>query len=375
MIYLIVLLVLIYGTFKFNPKTETQKATIWYIFEWAILVLLAGLRYKLGGDSIAYEDSFINYPDFAHFSWTDNNLDERYAILWRFYMSLCRSISDDFLIVQVTHAIITNTCFFYFFYKHCKNYIFAAFLYAVCFFFVYNTETLRATLSICVFLLSYDALVNRKWLKYVFCAIIAYSIHNQAIIMLVFPIMHLLKNLDVNKKHVVVGLFVAYAFVLVINAYPILEYITSLSSELSNYYSLYSYAENNRFNINAVIADSLIKAIPALLILILNLKNRDPRKFFCLLFILLNILATRYSAFTSRMVYFAVPILISYIADTRHIITPSKLPIYNTLLLIFVITTIYSLSYLIPFIYPYSSIIDKTEYIQRSEMFYELMSK
>lgn len=182
--YIIVFIILLFGVIRYRNNPEVGNK--WLMFEWLVLVLLAGLRYRVGGDSLSYEDDYDLMPNLATIANYDF-VSSRYNVLWVYFVAVCKSISREFYFFQIVHAIIVNTIFFWFFKKHTKNVFLAVLLYSCFFYFKYNTEILRASLAVCCFLLSYDFLKEKKYIYYIGFTILAIGFHSEAIYMAFFP--------------------------------------------------------------------------------------------------------------------------------------------------------------------------------------------
>ena len=371
--YIILLLVLLFGAF-YLEKGKGALSKRWFYLEWLLIVLIFGLRYKVGGDSIHYEASYLDNPPLSKFIFYDPSVTERYAPLWRLFVSICRSISDEFLFFQIVHAIFFNSCIFYFFKKHTDEYYLAILLYSVCYIFVYNTETLRASLAIGVFLLSFDYIKNKQWFKYILSCLIAYLFHYEAVIMLVFPMFTFFEKCKIDWTIVMVTILLSYSLITIVDLYPILSDISNTNSTMKTYYEYYSYAANSVYNLNAVIYDFLVKVAPLILLLFFTKDNSSNKLYFVML-IFFQIVSIRYSVFTSRMVYFIAPVAIVYISKMSEDLPAKKNVPFICTVTFFVVTTIISHWYLFPFVYPYSSIINPVEYPEREYLLEYIMSR
>lgn len=149
-------------------------------------ILISGLRYKIGSDTLRYMDEYKYYPNL--FELSDYRFSEtRYDFLWVFFCSTCKTFSDSYFFMQFILAIMINSIYFYFIYKS-TNYRFTGLLLYFVFGFLYfNTEILRESLAVAIFLLSIHFFYEKKWIKYYLLAFIAILFHSSAFIVLVFP--------------------------------------------------------------------------------------------------------------------------------------------------------------------------------------------
>ena len=85
-----------------------------------IIILLLGLRFKVGIDTLNYMESFKKIPTFDNISystWIWSRMEPGYFVL----ASICKTIKSGFVFFQLTMAAITNICICIFIYKYTKN--------------------------------------------------------------------------------------------------------------------------------------------------------------------------------------------------------------------------------------------------------------
>lgn len=177
-----------------------------YAVIWLYLVLLIGLRFEVGGDTLAYMEDYKWRPDLTQwkFSWVDY-----YEPLYTLLCSVCKTISDEFVFFQIIHSVILNICLFYFIYKSTK-YKFSALFFCLIYYYLYfSTEILRESLAILVFIINYKNYEEENWIKYYVGAVIAMMFHISAIILLIFPFV---KWMRFNKMYVLILIVSIIAF-------------------------------------------------------------------------------------------------------------------------------------------------------------------
>lgn len=111
MIYFVIGFYLLFLAFKYDvygSKNESAKKFHYY-FALIILILLAGLRYRIGGDTCRYMDLYGT--DLGY----EAELGGRFQPLWRLLTNALYSISPDFTLFQFVHAIFFKYCHFFFF--------------------------------------------------------------------------------------------------------------------------------------------------------------------------------------------------------------------------------------------------------------------
>ena len=187
MIYLLVFILLLIPVVKYDWMAKTGGEKIWYYFSLVVLILLAGLRYRIGGDTLMYMAMYDEWPSINELKYFNFD-DAEYQPLWYILTAICKSFSDDFVFFQLFHAAIVNSIFFYFFRKYCPQYYFSAILIYFFGYYCYlNMGVMREVLCISLLLLGTSLLLQKKWLLYYIVCIIAYFIHLSALIMIAFP--------------------------------------------------------------------------------------------------------------------------------------------------------------------------------------------
>lgn len=188
MIYLIVFIFLLLCTINDGIVKSIAADRLRYWTLCGILVLLAGLRYRVGGDSLAYMDNFNALPklsDLENFDFVKAEYDP----LWYIFNASIKSVFDNFIFFQIVHAVIINSIVFWFTKKY-TVYKYTVILFYYIFFYLYfNMEILRESLSLCVFFLSIPYLLKGKWVHYYLINIVAFLFHSSAIITFFIPLL------------------------------------------------------------------------------------------------------------------------------------------------------------------------------------------
>ena len=99
----------------YDGKAETRGKKVWYIITCLFLIMLAGLRNGVGGDTQAYMDNFeyVPYMQQEYRSYILDNFQIRsYMTSWSILNILCKRWFDSFYAVQLIEALLVNTCIF-----------------------------------------------------------------------------------------------------------------------------------------------------------------------------------------------------------------------------------------------------------------------
>lgn len=189
MIYFVVFILLLIPVIKYDWIAKTGGENQWYYFNLLVLILLAGLRYRVGGDTLMYMSMYHEWPAMDELKYFDFETAQ-YNPLWYVYTSIAKSLSDDFWVFQIIQSVIVNSVFFHFFHKYCPQYYFSAILlYYVGYYCYFNMEIMREILCICILMLMTSWLLEKKWIPYYLGCSVAVFIHFSAVIMLFFPLL------------------------------------------------------------------------------------------------------------------------------------------------------------------------------------------
>lgn len=188
MIYLLVVLYLIVLVFVYDVNRQTEGKELNYSIAYLIMVAVIALRYRVGGDTINY---ILNFEYFTP-RLEDLNL---FTVTKRqpipaFLFSFVKTYLHDFVYIQAIFAIFVNTVIFWFFRTHTKYIFTALLLYAICFYMRLNCEIMRESLAIAFFLLGYDYLVKKRYLKYYIFAFLGFMCHASAVFLFLLPFMY-----------------------------------------------------------------------------------------------------------------------------------------------------------------------------------------
>ena len=189
MVYLVIFILLLIPVIKYDWKAKTGGEDTWYYFSLIMLILFAGLRYRVGGDTMTYMELFEEIPRLSEYKDFDF-LEAAYQPLWYLINMLSKSIHDSFTCFQLIHVAFVNISFFHFFKKYCPNYYFSVILlYYVAYFCYFNMEVLRESLCISLLLWATPALLQKRWLRYYGFCVICFFVHYSSLIMFFFPIL------------------------------------------------------------------------------------------------------------------------------------------------------------------------------------------
>lgn len=287
----------------------------WYCFNLLVLVLLAGLRYRVGSDTLMYMSMFDDCPKLDELRYFDFST-AKYNPLWYILNAISRSLYDNFTLFQIIHAVIINSVFFWFFRKYCPLYYFSAILlYYIGYFCYFNMEVMRESLCISVLMLSTPFLLKRKWIAYYLMCFVGLLFHYSAIVMFGFPFLLFFKKPSWKLQ---ILIFVSVLLVMrVINLPVLLLDLLGFNEQLT--LLLKNYLENQR-NIMGIIAE-LIKYTPVFIFICFHERIRLVYKYdftsIIMGVIIFYALSMSIGAF-SRFINYFVPFTIIYAINSIY---------------------------------------------------------
>ena len=181
MIYLLVIVLLICLSLRYDINGKTKYRDFWYLMMLVVFILIAGLRWRLMVDTPNYIYNFYHvYPSLENFSFEDYPIgkDPFYVLI----NSLVISLGGRFYVVQLIEATVVNVLVFKYIKRH-SSYLFTClFFYAIMCYMGYSMETMRASLSVVICLYANDYILDKKWIKGYILLFLALMFHAQTIL-------------------------------------------------------------------------------------------------------------------------------------------------------------------------------------------------
>lgn len=209
MIYIIVLLLLLCFSLRYDINGKTKYRDECYVVMLIVFILIAGLRWRLMMDTPNYIYNFYHlYPSLEDFSFIDYPIgkDPFYVLI----NSFVKSAGGRFYVVQLIEATVINVLVFKYIKRH-SSYLFTClFFYAITCYLGYSMETMRASFSFVLCLFANDYILEKKWIKGYAIILLALMFHAQTIIMFIVPILFFMR---LNKYGVIVlvcAFFIGY---------------------------------------------------------------------------------------------------------------------------------------------------------------------
>lgn len=200
MIYIIIFIILLFLSFRYDIAEKTKYKNQWYYVILIVFILLAGLRYRLGVDTTRYILHFYHdTPLLYELSLEDLSFGK--DPLFVLFNSLILTLGGKFYIVQLFHAAFVNCLLFIYFKRHSKYIFICVLFYFMWMFYPLNMEEMRASISVTICLYANDYIIQKKWIKGVLLFVISCFFHASTIVVLLMIAFY---NLRFNRLGVVV---------------------------------------------------------------------------------------------------------------------------------------------------------------------------
>lgn len=195
--YIVLFILVIISTIIFDVIKDKKLLKLFYFFIFIFCSLLMGLRYKVGIDTYNYMDLYKYIPKLDVIN-VNNIFNYDVQPLFLIFLSSCKTfISEDFVWVQLFHSFFVNYVVFSFIKKYSSAPFMGIFFYFVTCFLYFNTEIIKESFAIAIFLLSYKYLLKKSWIKYYLMVLLGTLFHTSAILLILVP---LILNLKLDKK-------------------------------------------------------------------------------------------------------------------------------------------------------------------------------
>lgn len=223
MTYILILIVIFYCILNYDLRGNVKNREKWFKFILLYLIIVSGLSYRMGGDGIAYVWEYPMYTTNDGIGWDALTAYRARQPGWVLLVKLCKLITSDYWFFKLIHAIILNTLFLYGI-KRLTKYVFTGILfYFVLLYFDLNFQLLRQSLAMGIFIYSLHFFESKSWLKYYLGIAIAISLHESALICLLFPIMRYIK---INKWSML-AFFLGFILIIVYSESIIVSILSS----------------------------------------------------------------------------------------------------------------------------------------------------
>lgn len=371
MIYFVVLLLLLILTVRYDINGKTEYRDQWYNAVLIILILIAGLRFRLGEDTINY--LYLYYYDTPVLSDIDIDtlLDNSEPPLWILLNSIVKSLGGRFFIVQLIQATILNTLMLKYFKKH-SPYPFACIaLYFLWRYQWYNMVVMKAAIALSIVLFANDFFSNKKYVKGILLILIATGFHQSSIVLIVTPFLLFLRFNRLGFIILVCAFFVgAFIQSQLGDVFTLFEAAEGISNKLDGYIDSDFMTQTHNMNFFLVhIFPLIIYPILSIVYLKRNCKDSqilslEPFLMIALIFQMMqfniNIMYRYIYVFTPYYIIFIIHYFIEF--SKNSMMLTKSLAFVRTFITI--LPLLASLVFIMPLtyvdFYPYSSVIERS---------------
>lgn len=341
MIYLLLAGFIFLLSYKYDVRCHKKDKLFFYYLVLGILILFAGLRYRVGSDTIVYIGQFKYIPPIDKiFSIGLDKFTQR--PLWIIYFSFFKYLGS-FYLLQLSTAIIVNCSYFAFAKKNTKNWFTFIFLYFIIYYIGLNFEIMREALASSVAIWGFKYLEQKKWIKYYLISFISFNIHESAMILFILPIFSTI-NFKI-KTWTIILLFLSIAIFLfksiLSDINGLLAVVLGESSFLFSKFDVYSSMDNT-YNLNYYLNFWYLPlfCIPLFIIysklrLQMNLKNLNLIYISSILSVLMAFMSVL-GRFSNYLIVFVLIFLADFLVELVSSKTMKPRIIFFFLLIIFI---------------------------------------
>lgn len=207
MIYILILIYILICTYVFDYKCIDKQGRWRKVAWWSlciIFILLAGLRYRIGIDTVVYAHNYLEFPTISQLGEYDfftlqGERDARYEIGFPILASFTRSISSDFIYFQFLEAILINLAVFQTVRRETPHAFLCIGLYYIFLYSELNFEVMRQGITISLFLFAWPAFKKGKWWQYYLILLPVPFIHQTSIFLWFLPLLQLPKIREIFR--------------------------------------------------------------------------------------------------------------------------------------------------------------------------------
>lgn len=358
MVYFIAFLLAAIGAF-YNNKLQPGARKTYLAIICLYLIIILGLRYRVGVDTINYIYNFREVKPLSHF-FSTKIFQMRMEPGFLFVCSLSKTLGGGFTMVQFIIGAITNICTFIFLYRYCRNVFIGVIIFLFLQWFYFTMEIMREGTAIAIFLLNYRNLEKKRWILYYIMTIPSLLFHYSAAIVWFFPLAYFLK---LNYKF-----FILCGAILLVS--PLLEKLSDMLSFLMIAKRFDSYVKNAaELNFNFMLMENVKINFPALATLaaycITKVKCRVEKMLLLHIILSLGIFAipllfSRFTNYTTMFVTVALANILcsDYISRSLRVM----------LICFTILTQAFYYSHMYPRWFPYNSIFDPQKNHRREQI-------
>ncbi|SKB87488.1 EpsG family protein [Soonwooa buanensis] len=310
-VYIVLFLLVGFGALHFDILKRKHFMNPYFIFVGVFCTLMVGLRYRVGGDALVYEDYYYLYPDISNYLYfIDHKVFLNYQPLWVLFVAICKTFNSDYYFYQFMYSVVFNMIWLWFIKKHSNNPFTVLFILVInLLYFYFGYEVQREMFAISCFLLGYDSFQKNKWIKYYIFAIIAFYFHISATILFIMPFFKLIKF---TNKFIIISILVSIPLIVGKTLfYDLISalYVTESMQERGEVYSKVG------FSVSGVLFFYFLRVIVFLPFLFysVKIKKGNSNDWLLAAFLVLSLLSQVLVGFDRMLNYIYIPIIIYFV--------------------------------------------------------------
>lgn len=348
-IYILIFIYLFRLAYVYDIKQKRNGSlNFHYIISCIILITVAGVRYRIGYDTINYMNSFQIAPTLQELM---NGAQLKGDLIWGYLMGFSKEIYNDFFVVQILQSIIVNGFIFWFIKRQSPKPFLGVLLYFLLQWWNLCFEAMREAIAISFFLYGMDALLSGKGLKGYYLRVWpAVFAHTFGFITLFFPF---IRYLRFNKFSIVVYIAI---IVLLFSVKDYVNDITMLIGMVSDdavfkadkYFNSDTFGESNLslMGIISLIIGYIFPCISIMFLLVRNQTKREqnpliPYVFIYICFVILKIQIPIFYRFLN---YFELLVIVAFTQALFFEKNRLKLRLVSVSMMLMILVRLYSLS-------------------------------
>lgn len=170
-----------------GKKMDSAKKRSFY-FTMFFLILLSGLRGDLGHDTVTYSNWYRNVPPIYDMTLAKYS-QTRFEPLFVLLCSICKSITNEWLLPQMIFSILVNSSVLLFIKRHTESIFISILLYFIGCFYVLNCEEIRQATSFAIILFASSYLGKCEFKKYYLWVLVAVGFHYSSLLFFSIPLL------------------------------------------------------------------------------------------------------------------------------------------------------------------------------------------
>jgi hypothetical protein len=265
MIYYLVIILLSIFSFLNLSSIDRKTVKINRFLAFGLIILIGGLRYKVGADWGMYEYLFDDINSLSDI------FDKREEKLYVFFNYLLKQVYNNYSFFIFILFSFSFSLKYYIIKLYSPDVFLSLMIYIFGVFLIYDLNGLRQGMAMAFVLLSIPLIVNNKFFYFLLIVMIGSLFHVSAIIFLPF---YFLAKIKISNKKIIFILVCSIILAIPIRALVANSSALQLILELSTFshYSTYNDEETYRVN-TSILSIALLQRIIILVLFLYNYKR------------------------------------------------------------------------------------------------------